>query len=91
MDTATFQVTFAKSGVTVTTAGEADILELAEANGVDEIDYACRSGSCGQCVVKCSSGTVEMDEDCAIDDDEKAEGMIYACCSIPTSDVVIDV
>ena len=31
-----------------------------------------------------------MDEDCAIDDDEKAEGMIYACCSIPTSDVVID-
>lgn len=91
VDTATFQVTFAKSGVTVTTAGEADILELAEANGVDEIDYACRSGSCGQCVVKCSSGTVEMDEDCAIDDDEKAEGMIYACCSIPTSDVVIDV
>ena len=89
-DTATFQVTFAKSGVTVTTAGGADILELAEANGVDEIDYACRVGSCGQCAVKCSSGTVEMDEDCAIDDDEKAEGLIYACCSTPTSDVVID-
>lgn len=83
-----FKVTFSRSGKSVVTAGDAPLLDLAEANGV-EIEYQCRSGSCGECKVMCTSGNVQMEDHCAIADDEKAAGYIYACCAQPTSDVEI--
>jgi ferredoxin len=84
-----FKVTFTKAGKSVVTAGDAPLLDLAEANGV-EIGYQCRSGSCGECKVLCSKGKVEMEDHCAISDDEKAGGFIYACCAQPTSDIEIE-
>lgn len=84
-----FKVTFTKAGKAVVTAGDAPLLDLAEANGV-EIGYQCRSGSCGECKVRCSNGRVTMEDHCAITDDEKAAGFIYACCAQPTSDVEIE-
>jgi ferredoxin len=84
-----FKVLFSKSGKTVETAGDAPLLDLAEANGV-EIGYQCRSGSCGECKVLCKSGKVAMEDHCAISDDEKSEGWIWACCAQPTSDCQLD-
>lgn len=85
----TYKVSFLKSGKVVETAGDSPLLDLAEANGV-EIGYQCRSGSCGECKVLCKGGGVAIDEHCAISDDEKAEGFIWACCSQPTADCSLD-
>jgi glycine betaine catabolism B len=85
---ASFQVNFIRSGKSVPTAGDATLLDLAEANGV-EIDYACRSGVCGTCKTKLNKGRVEMSEN-ELPDEEKAEGFIYPCVSKPVSDVEID-
>jgi len=83
-----FQVHFTRSGKSVSTAGDACLLDLAEANGV-EIEYACRSGSCGSCKVKLGKGTVEMSDN-ELPADERAEGYILACVARPTSDVEVD-
>jgi ferredoxin len=85
---ASFQVNFIQSGKSISTAGEASLLELAEANGV-EIDYACRSGVCGTCKTKLNKGKVEMSEN-ELSDEEKEEGFIYPCVSKPVSDLEID-
>lgn len=84
-----YKVTFRKSGKSVLTVGDAPLLDLAEANGVD-IGYQCRSGSCGECLVLCAKGNVNIDDHCAISDDDRAKGFIYACCTQPASDVEID-
>ena len=44
---------------------------------------------CGSCIVKLKSGQVKQLADDGLTDDEKKEGYILACCSIPQSDVVI--
>lgn len=84
----THQVTFAKSGLTVETDENVSLLELAESYGI-EIDYSCRSGSCGACEVKCK-GQVREDEHCGIDAKSKAAGFIYACCTRATADLQLD-
>jgi len=83
-----FAVTFSTSGRTVRTDGEASLLDLAEANGI-EIDYACRAGSCGSCRVRVLNGEVEEDDN-DLDDDERAEGWRYACVSRPCADVEVE-
>ena len=84
-----FQVQFSTSGVTVASAGDEMLLDLADDNGV-EIDSACRAGSCLSCKVKLVSGEVDMDVDAELDDEERAEGYILACSSTAKSDVVIE-
>jgi ferredoxin-NADP reductase len=86
--TAAFQVNFTRSGKTVTTTGDASLLELAEANGI-EIDYACRSGVCGTCKTKLNRGKVDMTEN-ELSEEEKADGFIYPCVAHPVSDIEIE-
>jgi hypothetical protein len=45
------RVRFTKSDISVETDETVNLLELAEAHGI-EIEYACRSGSCGACEVR---------------------------------------
>jgi ferredoxin len=59
-----------------------------EAYGI-ELDYSCRSGSCGECEVKCK-GLVEMSEDCEIDDKTQAAGFVYSCCCVAKSDLELE-
>ena len=47
------RVRFTKSDICVETDETVNLLELAEAHGI-EIEYACRSGSCGACEVRFS-------------------------------------
>lgn len=82
------QVRFTQSGLTVETDEHISVLELAEAHGI-EIDYSCRSGSCGECEVKCS-GEVALNKPCEIDPKQRAGGFIYACASVARSDLAVE-
>jgi ferredoxin-NADP reductase len=82
-------VTFAKSGKVAPITLSKTILEAAEDVGV-EIDYSCRSGTCGLCKVKLLSGSVTMEVEDALDPDEKANRIILACQARTSDDVSID-
>jgi ferredoxin-NADP reductase len=83
------KVTFTKSGKTVDTDEHVTLLELAEAHCI-EIDYSCRSGTCGECEVKCK-GNVNVSPFCEIDAKTRNAGFIYACCSTALSDLELDI
>ena len=82
------KVTFTRSGKTVDTDEHVTLLELAEAHGI-EIDYSCRSGTCGECEVKCK-GNVNVSPFCEIDAKTRNAGFIYACCTTALSDLELD-
>lgn len=65
------------------------ILEASERVGVN-IDYSCRVGACGVCLVKLLSGKVTMEVEDGLDPDDKAKGMILACQAKSTGDVEVD-
>jgi glycine betaine catabolism B len=86
----THQVRFAKSGKSITADGQMSILELAEHSGIT-IHSDCRSGSCGECIVKCKKGRVKMTDQVEIDDKDRKKGWVYSCCAYPASNVVLDI
>ena len=80
--------------------GDSHHFELAEngdtvldaAIAVDaDVPFACKGGVCCACKAKVMEGSVKMDVNYALDEDEVEEGYILTCQSHPTSDkVVID-
>ncbi len=68
-----YQISFAKSGKTIKADGSMTLLELAENSGI-AIDHECRSGSCGECMVKCLKGNIEMTEQAEIADFDRKRG-----------------
>jgi glycine betaine catabolism B len=88
--TGSYRVRFAKSGKTVTTDGGMTILELAESSGIT-IDHDCLKGSCGECMVKCLKGNIEMTEQAEIADFDRKRGWVYSCCAYPVSNIVLEV
>ncbi len=66
------------------------VLEAALAEGVP-YPHGCRSGNCGACKSRLISGEVEMSpfSDFALTEDEKRDGLVLACRSVPWSDVEI--
>jgi glycine betaine catabolism B len=65
------------------------ILELSEELGIG-IEFSCRVGTCGVCKVKMTSGEVEMAVQDALDDDDKASGIILACQAKPENAVTVE-
>ncbi len=88
-DKAKFTVEFARSGKVALADASMSLLELAEANGVD-INYGCRSGSCGDCKVKVLKGNVKMSCEDGLDAADKANGYVLSCVSSIKSDCVLD-
>ena len=84
-----YRINFAKSGKTITADGAATLLELAENSGI-AISHECRAGHCGECMVKCLKGHIEMIEQAEIDHKDRTKGWVYACCAYPASNVVLD-
>ena len=82
-------VQFAKAGKTVPTNGRMPILDMAEEVDVD-IDYGCRSGSCGDCKVKLLSGKVDAETDDGLTEEEIAEGYFLTCVATPNGDCIVD-
>jgi ring-1,2-phenylacetyl-CoA epoxidase subunit PaaE len=50
--------------------------------------YACKGGVCGTCRAKLLDGTVDMDVNYALEQDEVEAGFVLACQSHPTSKTV---
>ncbi len=50
--------------------------------------FSCRSGVCTTCMAKLTKGTVEMEDNYGLDEDEVADGFILTCQSRPTSEEI---
>ena len=63
------------------------VLEAALAQGVP-YPHRCRSGNCGACKSRLHSGEVELSpySDFALTGDERAQGLVLACRTVPWSD-----
>ena len=80
-------VTFQGSAVSVPwDATVESILELAETHGLHP-DYSCRSGICHTCMCKLLSGEVTYVVEPA---DLPDPGCVLICCSIPQTDLVLE-
>lgn len=65
------------------------ILELSEELSIG-IEFSCRVGTCGICKVKLTAGEVDQEVQDALDDDDKAKGIILACQAKPKGDVTVE-
>ena len=64
------------------------ILDFALENDIDA-PYSCQGGICSTCLAKLDKGSVKMDNNQILTDDEIQDGYILACQSRPTSDEVV--
>ena len=64
------------------------ILDFALENDIDA-PYSCQGGICSTCIAKLDKGSVKMDNNQILTDDEIQDGYILSCQSRPTSDEVI--
>ncbi|WP_286234593.1 YcbX family protein [Thalassotalea sediminis] len=64
------------------------ILDQGEEAGLI-LPYSCRGGMCGRCKIKLASGDVKQLADDGLTDEEKQQGYILACSSIPQSDLLL--
>ena len=82
-------VTFSRSGRAAPLPAYSTILDVADAIGV-EIEWSCRSGTCGSCAVKLLSGEVTMEVDDGLDAEDREAGLILACQARATADVEVE-
>jgi ferredoxin len=82
-------VFFQVANTTAPVVAGSTILEAADEAEVF-IDNACRSGTCGSCRVKLTSGVVRMAVEDALTKEDKAGGYILACQAEISGDVVVD-
>ncbi len=90
IESGSYQVTFAQSGKTIAADGQMTLLDTAIKYGI-LIAHECRNGNCGECMIKCLKGKVEMTDQAEIDDFDRKNGWVYACCAYPASNVVLDI
>jgi ring-1,2-phenylacetyl-CoA epoxidase subunit PaaE len=79
IDGLTYQLELSYNGET--------ILDAALKTGAD-LPFACKGGVCCTCRAKVTQGTVDMDLNFSLEDDEVAKGYILTCQSHPTSEEV---
>jgi len=84
-----FMIEFAGAGVNARTDGRASVLDVAEEHDID-LDYGCRTGSCGDCKAKLISGDVDLTNDEGLEPGERDAGYILTCVAHPKGDCVID-
>ena len=84
-----FEVNFSKSQKIAIAQPDETVLDVAERLDI-EIDSSCRSGTCGSCKTRLLKGNVEMDVEDGLEDEEKNQGYILACQSIPKTTLEVD-
>lgn len=62
------------------------LLNAGHASGID-LPFGCRTGSCGQCCARITSGVVEQNAQVVLTDEQIAQGYRLLCRSSPRSDV----
>ncbi len=88
--TVSLAVEFARSGKKISTDGKTPLLDIAEEQDAD-LDYGCRSGSCGVCKARLLKGKVFMETDEGLEPEEKDDGYILTCVARPLTDCILDV
>lgn len=87
-----------KSAVTVILDGEethfditsdGDVILDAALDAGADVPYACKGAVCCTCRAKVLEGSVEMEMNYALEDDEVEDGFILTCQSHPTSEKVV--
>ncbi|MFN5524614.1 2Fe-2S iron-sulfur cluster-binding protein [Bradyrhizobium sp.] len=86
---ATASIRFAKSGKAAPLPPDKSVLEVAESIGVS-IDYSCRAGTCGICKTHLIEGSVTMEVQDALTEEDKAGGMILACQAKSVGNLVVE-
>jgi len=71
----------------IETSKDLTILELALENGIDA-PYSCQGGICSTCLARIVKGSVTMDDNQILTDDEVEEGLILTCQSRITSNQI---
>ncbi len=84
-----FTVTFVRSNKVAMATGGRPILEVAEALGV-VVDSECRSGICGRCKCHLIAGSVKMETQDALNDDDRQNNTILLCQARPLEDVTVE-
>ncbi len=84
-----YDLFFEGSGVRVMSRPGESLLQTAERVGV-QVDYSCRTGTCGLCQVRLREGEVEMLRDDALTDEELEKGTILTCQSYPRTKCCLD-
>jgi len=82
-------VSFSRSGKSAPLPAGRTVLEAAEAVGV-AIDFSCRVGTCGTCVIPLRSGSVTMAVEDGLPPEDKARGLILACQAKSSADLVVE-
>lgn len=67
---------------------DVSILDAAQRTGLD-VPYACKGGVCCTCKAKIIEGTVEMDVNYALEQDELDDGYVLTCQAHPTAKKVV--
>jgi ring-1,2-phenylacetyl-CoA epoxidase subunit PaaE len=87
----TYKITFKLDGlqgeVASPTHARESILNAALRVRAD-VPFACTGGVCGTCRAMLVTGTVAMDENYALEQDELDKGYVLTCQSHPTSEAV---
>lgn len=61
------------------------LIDIMLAAGIDA-PYSCQEGECGSCAATLTEGSVEMENDGALDPEDIEDGYILGCQARPTSD-----
>jgi ring-1,2-phenylacetyl-CoA epoxidase subunit PaaE len=83
----TFTLDGRASTVTTPVHGRESVLNAALRVRPD-VPFACAGGVCGTCRAKLVGGTVEMEENFALEPEELERGYVLTCQSLPTSEAV---
>jgi ferredoxin-NADP reductase len=83
------EVRFSRSAVVYSLSPNDNLLESAERNGV-LLPSGCRQGQCGTCATRLLNGKVEMSNEDALTDEQRAQGFVLPCVSRPVTDLTLD-
>ncbi len=92
-ETSSSPVVNSKVNITVNLDGDTNQFEIESSEPIleglmkNDVDapFSCQGGVCGACMCTLESGTVDMEENFTLTDDEIEEGRILTCISKPTS------
>ena len=88
MDEDAYIIRLMPHGAEVICYEEDTMLEALEREG-NPIPFGCRKGQCGSCKAKVLEGEAEISDTAspfALSEEERDEGWILLCCSIPLTD-----
>ena len=84
------RVAFLGNGSTYDCAAGETVLDAAEACGI-WLNLGCRQGVCGNCRCRLISGSVDMNAVGGLTEEERSEGWILPCCSLPRGPITVQV